>query len=69
MRQVVFFVAGYIGHNLKKKVNCETCKNWLTTSNVMPSIEAENPSEYFVEINRGNLTSPSNDLYLLCDKI
>ena len=64
--QVVFFVAGYIGHNLKKKVNCETCKNWLTTSNVMPSIEAENPSEYFVEINRGNLTSPSNNLYLLC---
>ena len=64
--QVIYFVSGYIEYNLKKKIMCDTCKSWLTNSKKMPSIEAEDPSEYFNEINRGNLTCPTNNLYLLC---
>ena len=63
--QVIFYVSGYCAHSVTKRINCDECKTFFTTPDVMPCVDQ--PNDFFNFINRGRLKSPTAQLFtLLC---
>ena len=72
----LYYVAGYIAFSLKKKVNCTSCRLFLSLEDTPPeniiSFEADSEEEQvqlgrFIEImSRGGLSTPSDLLFLTC---
>ena len=62
--QVIFYVAGYCAHNLRKRISCMRCKSLIISDSNLPSVDE--PTKFFEILNRGGLKCPANEIFLLC---
>lgn len=59
--QVIYYVSGYCGHRVLKTVSCPHCVSTFVSDTPMPNVQRS--SDFFNFINRGRLSSPSDQLF------
>lgn len=66
--QIITFVAGYVAFQLAKRLNCQECEKWMTSSVALPElhVESDQHSDFLEMVSRGFLKSPSDSLFMLC---
>ncbi len=72
---VVFYISGYIAKSIRGALTCDACKSELIASEESPKILIEasgsgdsstNHTEFFENLNRGGLNTPSDLCFLAC---
>ena len=59
--QVIYYVSGYCGHRVLKTVSCPHCVSTFVSDTPMPNVQRS--SDFFNFINRGRLSSSSDQLF------
>ena len=67
---IIFYIAGFISHSLKKKVKYQECSNILGSNEeitIPMAVDIPEDCKYFLNsINRGGLIKPSDIIFLSC---